>query len=162
MDNPAKSKQSCKRRKFYVDSDVQSALLRQLVVNWMVVFGVIASVLLTVASYQAGFTLGFSGALAAIWHDNAVLLVTLVALAPFVVYESIKLSHRFAGPMVRFRNDLQRLGNGENVGPLQFREGDFWQDIADSFNSVRQRIEQLEQRESENRTDDVAMVDLTS
>ncbi|HUS38878.1 MAG TPA: hypothetical protein VMX74_05480 [Pirellulales bacterium] len=161
MNNLTKSKQSCKRRRIFVDSDVQAALLRQLAVNWMVVFGVIASVLLAAESYQAGFTLGFSGALAAIWHGNAVLLVTICLLAPFVVYESIKLSHRFAGPMKRFRNDLQRLGNGENVGPLQFREDDFWKDIADGFNSVRQRIELLEQGESDNKTE-VEMADLTT
>ena len=144
-----------------MDSDVQSALLRQLVVNWMVVFGVIASVLLAAESYQAGFTLGFSGALAAIWRDNAVLLITLCVLAPFVVYESIKLSHRFAGPMKRFRNDLQRLGDGEEVGPLQFREGDFWQDLAESFNAVQQRIEQLQQQKPHDETE-AEMVEMTS
>ena len=143
-------KQHDKRRRYFVDSDVQSALLKQLVLNWTVVFTLIASVLLAVESFKVGFTLGFWGSLQAIWHANAVLLVTLVALLPFVIYESIRLSHRFAGPMTRFRAELKRMGAGENVEPIQFRRDDFWKDIAESFNSVRQRIEELEQSVPEN------------
>ena len=143
----------CRRRKLFVDSDVQSALLKQLIVNWMVVFGVIAAALLAAESYQAGFQLGFSGALAAIWHDNAVLLITLCALSPFVIYESLKLSHRFAGPMHRFSRELRRLGDGEEVAPMQFRKDDFWKDLADGFNAVQQRIEQLKQHQSDEETE---------
>ena len=142
-----------KRRKLFVDSDVQSALLKQLVVNWLVVVGVIAAALLAAESYEAGFQLGFYGALAAIWHDNAVLLFTLCALSPFIVYESLKLSHRFAGPMHRFSKELQRLGDGEDVAPMRFRENDFWKDLAEGFNAVQQRIEKLEQHESDDETE---------
>ena len=142
-----------RRRKLFVDSDVQSALLKQLVVNWVVVFGVIAAALLAAESYEAGFQLGFSGALAAIWYDNAVLLFALCALSPFVIYESLKLSHRFAGPMHRFSKELQRLGDGEDVAPMQFRKDDFWKDLAEAFNAVQQRIEELKQHESDNETE---------
>jgi hypothetical protein len=136
-----------------VDSDVQAALLKQLIVNWTVIFGVIAAALLAAESYEAGFTLGFSGALAAIWRDNVVLLFALCALSPFIVYESLKLSHRFAGPMQRFSRELKRLGDGEDVAPMQFREDDFWKDLADGFNAVQQRIEQLKQHKSDDETE---------
>ena len=54
-------------------------------------------------------------------------------------------SNRFAGPMVRVRWTLQRIAEGEDVKPLSFREGDFWQEFSDDFNAamLKQREGQL-------------------
>ena len=133
-----------KRRKIYVDHDVQGALLKQMLFSWLVIIGCMATVLLGVESLRAGFSLGFTGSLAAMWKHNAHLLIALVVLAPLIVYEAIKLSHRFAGPMVSFRRALHGLGNGESVTPVHFRENDYWKDLAESLNCVIERIERLE------------------
>jgi hypothetical protein len=57
------------------------------------------------------------------------------------VYDMLRLSHRFAGPMLRFRRAMRDLGRGEQVEPLRFRDGDFWQEMAAEFNAVLQRVE---------------------
>ena len=51
-----------RRKKIFVNSEFQGALLRQLFFNWSVVFGCIAAVLLAVESYRADFALDFYGA----------------------------------------------------------------------------------------------------
>jgi len=144
--NPAEQ-----RRKILVDSDIQGALLRQMAVSWLTVIGVIAAVLLAVESYKAGFTLDLWGCMAAMWQHNSALVIASGILAPFIVYDSIKLSHRFVGPMISFRRALTRLGNGEKVGALRFRQDDFWQDLADRFNVVVERMDYLEAARADDR-----------
>ena len=133
-----------KRRKKYLVDDVQSALLKHMMLSWIAVFGVIASVLLAVESYKGGFALGFYECLAAMWRHNAALVIALSILAPMMAYDSVRISHRFAGPMVSFRRAVNNLGNGESVDPIRFRKNDYWHDLAESFNRVIDRIDRLE------------------
>ena len=44
--------------------------------------------------------------------------------------------------MVRVRWTLQKIAAGEDVKPLKFRDGDFWQEFSDDFNAAM-----LKQRE---------------
>lgn len=70
--------------------------------------------------------------------------IVTALLMPLVLYDVVRLSHKFAGPMVRLRNSMKRCAAGQAVEPVHFREGDFWQEIADSFNAIQARIEALE------------------
>jgi hypothetical protein len=36
----------------------------------------------------------------------------------------------------RLRQSMRRLVRGEDVRPIKFREGDFWQTFADEFNGI--------------------------
>ena len=144
MHRSTESKQDCRRRRIYVDADVQYALLRHLVLSWIVVIGVIAAVLLGVESYRADFALGFIGSFQALWNHNAPLVITICVLSPFILYDSVKLSHRFVGPMVSFRRAMTQLQEGKPVRPIHFRRDDFWHDLAESFNGLLARVNQLE------------------
>lgn len=155
VQDPARPK---RRRQYYVDSDVQAALLRHLALGWIAVFGVIASVLLAMESYRGNFALGFYECLAAMWYHNAALVVALCILAPMMVFDSIRISHRFVGPMVSLRRALRRLGEGDHVDPIQFRKNDFWKDIAESFNLVIARVDRLEATKRDEQTEPI-MVD---
>ncbi len=63
---------------------------------------------------------------------------------PIVVYDAIRYSHRFAGPVMRIRQTVSRLADGENVPPIVLRKGDFWTDVADEVNRLNERVRQLE------------------
>jgi len=67
-------------------------------------------------------------------------LQRVIALFPVFAYDSIKLSHRFVGPIMRLRRVLRQAALGEHVPPLQFRQDDFWQDLAGSFNTLMERL----------------------
>lgn len=75
--------------------------------------------------------------------EVALWLPTLLLLAPIFAYDLLRLSNRFVGPIFRLRRELRRLSNGEPVTMIDFREGDFWHDTADSFNRVREELEML-------------------
>jgi hypothetical protein len=44
------------------------------------------------------------------------------------------LSHKVAGPMVRFKAHLKKLTKTKTIDEVKFREKDFFQDIAEAFN----------------------------
>ncbi len=66
-----------------------------------------------------------------------------ILLIPIVAYDLLKLTNRFAGPFFRLRREMQRLARDESEMSLRFREGDFWVEIADDFNSVREELIRL-------------------
>ena len=61
-------------------------------------------------------------------------------LLPVFILDTIKLSHRFAGPIYRLRNTIRSLAQGEEFRPLKFREVDFWQSLAEDFNVMVARL----------------------
>ena len=73
----------------------------------------------------------------------------LMLLAPLFAYDLINISNRFVGPMFRLRRELRRLANGETVGPMFSRQGDFWADASESFNRLREELVELRALTSE-------------
>ena len=45
---------------------------------------------------------------------------------------------------------MRELANGEDVKPIRFRSGDFWQDLAKDFNTVARRAGSVEKHCAEN------------
>ena len=113
-----------KRTRLFVDGPVQGAIIRKLILQ-----------MLSTAEKQS-----LTEHMATLWSKYGVLAVVVVTLFPVFIYDSIRLSHRFSGPMVTFRDALQRLSNGEKVNPLTFRSTDFWRDIAGNLNSVSRQL----------------------
>jgi hypothetical protein len=86
------------------------------------------------------------------------LFIALIVIFPIFAYDSLKLSNRFAGPMVSFRNALKKLSRGEPVKPLSFRKGDFWRELAADFNRVADRMKTEEycgDRSTDERADEL-------
>jgi hypothetical protein len=136
----AESMSNKSRGRLYVDKDVQRALVVQLVRHWALFVAVLTGILLALDSLAAPQQ-SFGDHFRALWNRHAPLLVTIVALFPVFVYDSFKLSNRFAGPILRLRKRMQEAAAGEPVEPLQFRPGDYWQDLAENFNVLAERLE---------------------
>jgi signal transduction histidine kinase len=68
------------------------------------------------------------------------LLASLLVL-PVIVWDLLRLSHRFVGPMIRLRNAMRDLADGKQVRPISFREEDFWCEFAEEFNRLAARLE---------------------
>jgi len=56
--------------------------------------------------------------------------IVLVMLAILVIF----VSHRIAGPLVRLKNYMRKVGEGDLSVELQFRKNDEIHDVADTFN----------------------------
>ena len=68
-------------------------------------------------------------------HEKAVLL-TLVLLAPLVLFDLLKFSHRIAGPLYRCRRVMRDMAAGKIVPAFQPREKDLMKDVFEDFNAL--------------------------
>jgi hypothetical protein len=128
------------RGRLYVDKDVQRALLWQLFRHWALFVTVLMGMLLAIEALNANPQPTWGGFFRAAWQRHAPLLLVVATLFPVFAYDSIKLSHRFVGPILRLRGAMRQAALGQPVKNLQFRKEDFWQDMACSFNALIERL----------------------
>jgi hypothetical protein len=51
----------------------------------------------------------------------------------------VRMSNRFVGPVVRLRGALRELAENRPAQPLNFRDDDFWRELATDFNKAAAR-----------------------
>lgn len=127
------------RKKTFIDPQVQGALVRRLILHW-VGFFVVASLVAFVLQVLSNPFQSISAHLEQIWWTQGPFLVAALFLLPVFVFDTIKLSHRFAGPIYRLRSTIRNIANGDEPGRLKFRDFDFWQGLADDFNRMVDRL----------------------
>jgi hypothetical protein len=128
------------RKKLFVDPKVQGALVARVILYWVVCL-VTITLLLLCWRILTGPARIFYTHFDEMWFHLGPALVASFLLLPLVVIDIVRVSNRFAGPLVRLRRSMRALGRGEHVEPLEFRGGDFWQEIADEFNAVLDRVQ---------------------
>lgn len=129
------------RKKFLVDREVQGALMGRIVRQWLLFFAAlfIALPAWELALSKDPFTPASQAFAEALKH-TAPVFVLLIALIPAFVYDTMKLSNRFSGPMCRLRQAIRNVADGKEVRQLSFRDGDFWGDVAGDFNRMLDRV----------------------
>lgn len=128
------------RQQLFVDPKVQGALVMRVVMYWMFCLLTITLMLLCWRILTGPARLFFTH-LDDMWFFYGPALVASFLLVPIVVVDIVRLSNRFAGPLVRLRSGMRALARGEAVEPIHFRDGDFWQEFADEFNAVLTRVQ---------------------
>ncbi len=139
------------RTRFLVDPEVQYALIRRTLMHWsaailtLMVIGVVVQLV-----YAPGGS-SLHNAVAASFSAQIPLLCVMLMLMPIYLWDVVKLSHRFVGPMHRLRTVFRDLANGGRAPRIRFRAADFWHEAAEDFNAfyqshldLKQRCEQLE------------------
>ncbi len=129
-----------KRSKLFIDPRVQGAILARIVSYWVccVLFITLPMLIMTVVSEP---DLTFGAHLGVVWQSAGPLLTATVLLLPLAIYDVLKLTNKFAGPVYRFRRELSRMARGEEVQAIEFRGKDFWNDLADSYNLLLERLQ---------------------
>jgi hypothetical protein len=128
------------RKRLFVDPKVQGALVARVVLYWVVCL-VTMTLMLLCWRIVTGPARLFYTHFNEMWFYYGPALVASLLLLPLVVIDIVRLSNRFAGPMLRLRRALRALGRGEYVEPLEFRGADFWQEFAEEFNAVLRRVQ---------------------
>ena len=65
---------------------------------------------------------------------------SLILFIPLVVYDIIRLSNHFAGPIYRMRQHLQDVVANPGCPPLCFRNDDYWQDLVVPINQLQDEL----------------------
>ena len=133
-----------KRKKRIIDRDVQGALAKRIILHWFLFLAIAVLALPLWQLWSRGFAIeSFSAMMIRGWRETAPVFFVLIAMLPLFVIDTLTFSHRFAGPMYRFRQTIKRLAAGEDVSSIKLRKGDFWKGFADDFNAM------LQQRDSQ-------------
>lgn len=132
---------TCKRGRFYIDHPVQGALARRIVVHWCIFFVLSLISLFSLELFLGDPNLTLAGHLGVLWGKYAFFVVLMLGILPTFVYDSMKLSNRFVGPVMRLRESVRKLAQGEHVDELKFRDNDFWLELSDDFNAVARRVQ---------------------
>lgn len=128
------------RRRPYFDPEVQGALARRLVLHWAI-FIIVATFLVFTMTWLSDPFLPASAHFQRMVNEYGPALLALVCLAPIFVYDAMRLSSRFTGPMLRFKNAARSLAAGETPAKINLRGDDFWQEVAQDFNRVIERLD---------------------
>jgi hypothetical protein len=142
-----------KRRRFFVDRQVQGALIRRAVVYVLLAVVLIALISSLCIAVLEGPISGRQLA-ERMWARLGPAWVASILLIPVIVIDCIRLSNRFAGPMLRLRRAMKDVGDGKDVSLIRFRKGDFWYDFAEDFNRML-----LERKAAELRVERNAIAD---
>jgi nitrate/nitrite-specific signal transduction histidine kinase len=92
---------------------------------------------------RSGFEVGFYDNITAVRKEHGMLFLIMLVISPVFIYDSVKLSNRFVGPMISFRAALNKLSNGEDPGEIRFRQNDFWKELTNDFNKISGELNQL-------------------
>ena len=125
-----------KRNRQWVDREVQGGVLGKIAVHWVLFFVVNAIALTVWIRMFEQPDVAWGQTFADTVRRFFPFFVISVALLPAFVWDTLKLTNRFAGPMSRMRQGLANARAGKPVSPIKFRDGDFWKDVAEDFNAV--------------------------
>lgn len=132
------------RKKLFIDPVVQGALLRRLLLHWLYAMLAGTMTLLLMQVFLNGVDKPFSYHLRTLWTNYGLLFVVMTCLFPAFAYDSIRLSHRFAGPVYALRTALRTLAEGGKIPEVNFRRGDYWTELAADLNRLATRIQQIQ------------------
>lgn len=127
------------RKKTFVDPQVQGALVRRLIMHWIGFFA-LASLVAFVLQVLSNPFQPISAHLEQIWWTQGPFLIAALFLLPVFIFDTIKLSNRFAGPICRLRSTIRSIADGNIPKRVKFRDLDFWQGLADDFNLMVDRL----------------------
>jgi hypothetical protein len=128
-----------RRTKHFIDSNVQGSLARRIILHWLAFLAVafLVSFILQVLSNPFR---PISSHLQDLWYTHGPFLLVMVFLLPVFVIDSIKLSHRFAGPIFSLRRAIREVAAGAAPRKLKFRRRDFWKELAEDYNAMLGRL----------------------
>ena len=78
----------------------------------------------------------FGDVIPKMWFEYGPVMVCGLVLLPLVLIDLTRMSNRIVGPIHRLKGALHKLANGEITEPINFRDTDFWKEIAEDFNRV--------------------------
>lgn len=129
-----------RRTRLIIDHQVQGGILRKIAVHWIAFFVCnVCALTIWVRVFEQP-DIDWVTTLGDTLKQFLPFFVITLALIPAFVWDTIRLTHRFVGPIRRLKEALSRASKGQDVDRLQFRESDFWKEIASDFNQLMDRV----------------------
>ena len=131
-----------KRHQFVVDWHVQYAYAANLLLRWFVLLAVVGSCTILV-QYFACISAKSTETLLTVRTAVLSFIVTYALLIPVLIWDAIKMSHRFVGPIVKMKAVMRGIAEGK-FQTIKLRKGDYWRDLADELNLLQEKLRERE------------------
>lgn len=132
-----------RRRRNLIDKRTQFGIAKGLCLFWLTgVLVVICFPLFAMAVYGTLIALKpadevFRSILDAAWYPLAISILVI----PASVWYSIRFSNRIAGPVFHVKREMRKFSEGDAPRPVSLREGDFFVELAETWNACIARFE---------------------
>ena len=133
-----------KRKKKYVDNQVQGALLRRIFSHWFMFFFVAGLSVIMLKTLLGDSNLSVWDRFNHQLGEFTFFALVMAALFPVFMLDTVRFSNRFVGPIGRLRRHLQQLSRGD-TSECKFRGDDFWIEAAEEFNTVAALVKSQQQ-----------------
>jgi hypothetical protein len=134
------------RQQHYVSRTIQGSLLKQFATDWLVHFLLFWHGLFVLQLFGIPASAASSGSLweryFAFCQSHVHLALCGIVFFPVFFWNALRLSHRIAGPLERFRIALDQLRRGESVKPLTLRRDDLLVDYQRAFNRYLSHLDE--------------------
>jgi hypothetical protein len=130
-----------RRKKSFVNLRIQGGLLGRMAGYWLLYHVVLWHGLFVYRYAQVRMSISDGHTVDPLrsiyWQfcvDYSPLLICSLLIMPLFMLDFLRLTHRFAGPLVRIRESLIQLMNNEPVPSVEFRKGDLLPELQTTFN----------------------------
>ena len=131
-------KNKFKRSKVYVSRAIQGRLIKRLVAMWILYHLFLWNCLFLSEGVIGKRPQPVGELYTAFFAEHVFLFTCAVAILPIVIWDMVKTTHRFAGPLVRFEHALKAMARGERLDQIKLRKGDMTLEFLDVFNDYVQ------------------------
>jgi hypothetical protein len=128
-----------RRTIFLIDREVQGELMLRVMAYWLFCLLSISLMLICWNTY-IGPSRRFIDLTADLYYRYGPALSASLILLPIVMLDVMRTSNRFVGPVMRLRQGLRDMADGRPAQPLNFRDNDFWRDMANDFNRAAAQV----------------------
>jgi hypothetical protein len=142
------------RRQVYVNRTIQGRMLRRFALMWFIYHVVLwnAMFLYRYLQYRGELLAGaaplpFADLYSDFCLQHYSVLVCALAVLPVLLWDMVRMSHRVAGPLVRFQRALSEIAEGRPVDRVQIRDGDLLIEFQDEFNAFLEKVGMMKRGE---------------
>ena len=124
-----------RRFRVFVDGKLQGALCLRIAFYWIVCQATVAATVFGFSALGGGNASGSPGQ-----YLLPALMVSGLVL-PVAWFDLLNFSNRFVGPVYRIRKVVQQLADGEETSEIHFRKKDFYRELENDLNRIREKIQ---------------------
>ena len=137
------------RRKKFVNKQLQGQLMLKMVLHWLGYNAIVLFISLGSCMFLYCISIvngvperTMKEEVAQYFLNHRPMLIAMIILLPLIVWDMLKTSHRVAGPVYKFRAELQRFIDTGRLEPVKLRQGDFLMEFQDTWNEAVKKVNQ--------------------
>ena len=128
------------RRRLWIATDIQGAVVRKIILYWLACILFVTLPLLINATFRDPSKYFFQHSLA-VFIEYWPVYISLLCLLPLALFDSLRITNRIAGPIVRLQKQLDGILAGDAVKRMSFRDDDYWHELAVKVNKVSELVD---------------------